>query len=131
LQIILSGQPELRESLNRPVLRQLKQRISLRCHIRPLEAHEIDKYIRFRLKVAGAERVDIFSEEAMAVIARVSSGIPRVVNNICDNALLYGFAAGQKVINRALVEEVVDVLDLSPPAEPDEPQKGRLASAAL
>lgn len=114
LQIILCGQPELRDVLNSTGLRQLKQRISLRCRLKPLTSGEVEKYIRFRLKVAGAERVDLFEPEATRLIARISMGLPRVINNICDNALLYGCSSGSRTINRPLIEEVVDVLDLQP-----------------
>ena len=113
LQIILCGQPELRETLNQPNLRQLKQRISLRSTIKPLTAVEVIKYIRFRMKVAGAKRMDIFNVEALDLISSVSLGIPRVVNNICDNALLAGYADGKKTITRVIIEEVIDTLDLT------------------
>jgi general secretion pathway protein A len=113
LQVILCGQPELRETLNQPQLRQLKQRVSLRCAVLPLAAHEVNKYIRFRLKTAGAERVDIFTPEAVELIAQVSLGIPRVVNNICDNALLYGYAGGHQTIPAGVIREVVQALDIS------------------
>jgi len=113
LQLVLCGQPELRETLNHPALRQLKQRISLRCSIKPLGQFEIDKYVRFRLKMAGAERVDIFDGQALELISRVSLGIPRVINNICDNALLQGYASGQAVITREIIEDVIDLLDLT------------------
>ncbi len=112
-QIVLCGQPELRETLNQPGLRQLKQRISLRCSIKPLTSDEVTKYIRFRLRTAGAERMDIFDAAALGLIARVSLGIPRVVNNICDNALLQGYAANCEVISRDIIEDVIDVLDIS------------------
>lgn len=115
LQMILSGQPELRENLNRPQLRQLKQRISLRCSLKPLTAFEVNEYIRFRLKVAGAERVNLFDSEAVGIISRVSLGVPRVINNICDNALLYGFSGGHEVIGGEIVYEVIDALDLDSP----------------
>lgn len=114
LQVILSGQPELEELLNRPALRQLKQRVSLRCQIRPLSIFEINKYIRFRLKQAGAENGNLFDSGAIGLIGHVSGGIPRVVNNICDNALLYGYAAGAQVITRDIIEEVIETLDLLP-----------------
>ena len=114
LQVILSGQPELHEVLNRPALRQLKQRISLRCQVKPLSLFEINKYIRFRLKQAGAKNVSLFDNGAIGLIGNVSQGIPRVVNNICDNALLYGYAAGSEVITRDIVHEVIEALDLSP-----------------
>lgn len=113
LQVILCGQPELRGTLNQPQLRQLKQRVSLRCQIAPLAAHEVGKYIRFRLKTAGAERVDLFDADAVELIGQVSLGIPRIVNNICDNALLYGFAGGRARITRDIIEEVIAALDLS------------------
>ena len=113
LQIILCGQPELRDTLNQPGLRQLKQRISLRCAIRPLNPLEIDKYIRFRLKTAGAKRVDLFEREATELIGSVSLGIPRVINNICDNALLQGYASGVTTISTEIIEDVIKVLDLA------------------
>ena len=112
LQIILCGQPELRETLNQPNLRQLKQRVSLRCTIKPLTPIEVIKYIRFRMKVAGAERMNIFDTGALDLIGEVSLGIPRVVNNLCDNALLAGYAEGQETISRAVIEDVIDTLDL-------------------
>jgi general secretion pathway protein A len=112
LQIVLCGQPELRETLNHPSLRQLKQRISLRCSIMPLANVEIEKYIRFRLKTAGAERVDLFDPEAVELIKQVSIGVPRVINNICDNALLQGYAAGADIISRSIIEDVIETLDL-------------------
>ncbi|MFL6213188.1 MAG: ExeA family protein [Blastocatellia bacterium] len=113
LQIILCGQPELRETLNQPNLRQLKQRISLRSAIKPLTPQEVVKYIRFRMKVAGAERMDIFDLEALDLISNVSLGIPRIVNNVCDNALLTGYADGRKTITRDIIEDVIDTLDLT------------------
>lgn len=121
LQIILAGQPELRQVLNDPTLRQLKQRISLRCEIKPLRADEVAAYIRARLKTAGASRLDLFTAEAIALIFRASEGIPRLINNICDNALLSGFAIGAKHINHKIVSEVVEELDLLQPSiEADE-----------
>jgi general secretion pathway protein A len=113
LQIVLCGQPELRETLNQPNLRQLKQRISLRCSIKPLSMTDVNKYIRFRLKTAGADRVDVFDAGAIDLISRVSLGIPRVVNNICDNALLQGYALNREVINREIIENVIETLDIS------------------
>jgi type II secretory pathway predicted ATPase ExeA len=114
LQIVLCGQPELRETLNQPGLRQLKQRISLRCSIRPLHLHEINSYVRFRLKTAGATRVNIFDPSAIELIGQASAGIPRVINNICDNALLYGYATEQRTILRETVADVIETLDIVP-----------------
>lgn len=114
LQIILCGQPELREILNQPGLRQLKQRVSLRCSIKPLHSYDIQNYIRFRLKTAGAARVNIFDPSAVELISRASAGIPRVINNICDNALLYGFAAAKETIFEDTIAEVIETLDIVP-----------------
>ena len=115
LQIVLTGQPELREVLNRPELRQLKQRIALRCVIKPLpNIEETDRYITSRLLVGGAERTDIFSPGAIDYIFRCSEGIPRNINNLCDNALLSGYAAGDSTIGRNIIEDVADTFDMLP-----------------
>ena len=118
LQIVLTGQPELRDVLNNPNLRQLKQRIALRCVIKPLPTiEETERYIISRLLVAGAERTHIFSPAAVDFIYRCSDGIPRNVNNLCDNALLAGFAAGKETISRDLVEEVAETFDMLPSSD--------------
>jgi general secretion pathway protein A len=115
LQIVLTGQPELREVLNDPDLRQLKQRIALRCVIKPLpNVEETQRYITSRLLVAGAEITSIFSPAAIDYIFRCSEGIPRMVNNLCDNALLTGFAAGERTIGCSIIEEVADTFDMLP-----------------
>ena len=118
LQIVLTGQPELREVLNNQDLRQLKQRIALRCVIQPLPTiEETDRYITSRLLVAGAERTDIFSPEAVDYIYRCSGGIPRNVNNLCDNALLAGYASGEATIAREVIEEVAETFDMLPSSD--------------
>jgi general secretion pathway protein A len=115
LQIVLTGQPELREVLNRPELRQLKQRIALRCAIRPLPSvEETDRYITSRLLVAGGERTDIFSPGAIDYIFRCSEGIPRNINNLCDNALLTGYSSNENTISREIIEEVAETFDMLP-----------------
>jgi general secretion pathway protein A len=115
LQIILTGQPELRDVLNQQELRQLKQRVALRCTIKPLpNVEETEHYISSRLLVAGAERTDIFSPGAIDYIFRCSDGIPRQVNNLCDNALLTGYAAGEEIIGRTVIEEVAETFDMLP-----------------
>src|ERR671917_1017129 len=115
LQIVLTGQPELRDVLNDPDLRQLKQRIALRCVIKPLpNVEETDRYIISRLLVAGAERTDIFSPESVDYIFRCSDGIPRNINNLCDNALLAGYAAGDATIGRSIIEDVAESFDMLP-----------------
>ncbi len=128
LQIILVGQPELRQLLNSTDLRQLKQRISLRCEIEPLKADEISPYIRARLKVAGATRLHLFTAGAVAMIHRASEGIPRLVNNICDNALLTGYAINAKTITAEIVAEVAESLDLLQPMIEDDPREVMAAS---
>lgn len=118
LQIVLTGQPELRDVLNNPELRQLKQRVALRCVIKALpNVEETDRYITSRLLVAGAERTDIFSSTAIDYIYRCTDGIPRNINNLCDNALLAGYAAGDLTIGPAIIQEVADTLDMLPRAE--------------
>jgi len=115
LQIVLTGQPELRDVLNNPDLRQLKQRIALRCVINPLpNVEETERYITSRLLVAGAERINIFDSAAIDYIYRCSEGIPRNVNNLCDNALLAGYAAGDETIGREVIEEVAETFDMLP-----------------
>jgi len=125
LQIVLTGQPELREVLNDPDLRQLKQRVALRCVIKPLPTvEETDRYITSRLLAAGAERTDIFSSSAIDYIYRCTEGIPRNINNLCDNALLTGYAAGDLTISRAIIEEVAESLDMLPRVERRAPTAG-------
>jgi general secretion pathway protein A len=115
LQIVLTGQPELRGVLNNPDLRQLKQRVALRCIIKPLpNVEETDRYITSRLLVAGAERTDIFSPGAIDYIFRCSDGIPRNINNLCDNALLAGYASGETTIGPEVIEEVAETFDMLP-----------------
>ena len=115
LQIVLTGQPELRDVLNQPNLRQLKQRVALRCEITALpNVEETAHYISSRLKVAGAANREVFSPGAVDYIFRCSAGIPRNINNLCDNALLNGFASGATVISRAIVEQVARTFDMLP-----------------
>ena len=115
LQIVLTGQPELRDVLNNPDLRQLKQRVALRCVIKPLpNVEETDRYITSRLLVSGATRTDMFLPEAVDYIYRCTEGIPRNINNLCDNALLAGYAAGEPTINRSIIEEVAESFDMLP-----------------
>jgi general secretion pathway protein A len=118
LQIVLTGQPELRDVLNNPDLRQLKQRIALRCVIKPLpNIEETDRYITSRLLISGAARTDIFSAEAIDYIYRCTEGIPRNINNICDNAMLAGYAECELTIGRSIIEEVAESFDMLPRAD--------------
>ena len=107
-QIILAGQPELSNKLNRTELRQLRQRIGIRCEIEPLTAPEIRNYIGHRLKMAGYEgRLNLFSRGALDLICRYSKGIPRMVNILCDNSLLIAYGLDRKMIDETIVKEVL------------------------
>lgn len=115
LQIVLTGQPELREKLNQPNLRQLKQRVALRCNMHSLpNVDEVERYITERLLIAGSDQPNVFTPGAIDFIFQCSEGIPRLINNLCDNALLTAYAAGDSVVSRQVVEEVADNLDLLP-----------------
>lgn len=98
LQIVLSGQKELAATLDRPELWQLKQRVAFRMSIEPLVGADVEQYIQHRWKTAGGSLPTAFGEDAIALIAASSKGIPRVINVICDNALTLGFADGARVI---------------------------------
>jgi general secretion pathway protein A len=111
MQILLVGQPELRDKLNTPELRQLKQRIGLRCHIGPLSPEETRLYIRHRLRIAGASDAGIFTDAAIQRITEYSEGIPRVVNIVCDHCLLSGFADSKRRIDAGVVDEAVEYLE--------------------
>lgn len=113
LQVILCGQPELHDLLSQPELRQLKQRVSLKCSIKTLTPHETGEYIRWRLRIAGCADENLFEPEAIKLAHRFSGGIPRIINNICDNSLLTGFSEGSTRITAEIVRDVVDVLDLA------------------
>ena len=106
LQLILVGQPQLREVLMAPKLHQFAQRISSDFHLSPLDSKEVAKYIDFRLEAVGARRL-LFSEEACALIAIASGGIPRMINVLCDTALVYGFAGDRRVVGPDIVREVI------------------------
>lgn len=103
IQIVLAGQPELNDRLADPSLRQLRQRITVRYHVRPLEPEEVGAYIAHRLKTAGAGDVPRFTPEAVAKVARYSRGVPRLINAICDYALMAGFAEDTSEIDAGCV----------------------------
>jgi type II secretory pathway predicted ATPase ExeA len=106
LQIILAGQPELDRKLDAPNLRQLKQRIVLRCNLQPFTLRDAVEYMESRLETAGMPEQDIFSEEMMAEIHLRSQGIPRLINAICDNLLLTAFAQESKTCTVDMLDEV-------------------------
>jgi len=111
VQIILSGQPELEEKLHHPSVRQLRQRISLWCKTRPLNGEETQAYIVERLRIAGAGH-PIFLPEATELVHRYSKGIPRVINLICEHALISAYVEQIKPIPAHIVEAVSLELDL-------------------
>jgi type II secretory pathway predicted ATPase ExeA len=106
LQIILSGQPELEEKLKLPQLRQLRQRIMLRCKTAPLSKEQTHEYITDRLKTAGASGEPIFSSRSMDTVHLYSMGIPRVVNLLCEHSLVNSFVDQQRPIQPKVVEEI-------------------------
>ena len=113
LPLVLAGQPEFAAKLNDPGLRQLKQRVALRCEIAPFELSETAAYMASRVRTAGGQSSPLFTREAVMAIHEHSRGIPRTVNVICDNALLGGFAMGRQRIDRAIVMDVVRDFDLA------------------
>jgi general secretion pathway protein A len=126
LSLIIAGQPELADRLNDQSLRQLKQRVALRCELQPLSAQETAGYLAGRIRAAGGTGARVFTREAVAVIHERSLGIPRTISVIADNALVGGLAAGQRPVGSDLVREICRDFDLKgtmrlpghPPAAP-------------
>jgi type II secretory pathway predicted ATPase ExeA len=112
LQIVLSGQPELEEKLRDPAVRQLRQRISVWCRTQPLTADQTDAYIAERLRIAGAKE-PVFSPEAARLVHRNSGGIPRLINLLCEHALISAYVEQIKPIPARIVESVSIELDLN------------------
>src|SRR5579863_9504568 len=106
LQIVLTGQPELEEKLKLPELRQLRQRITLRCHTTALSLEETFGYIAERLRIAGANSEPIFSKEAIQTVHMYSRGIPRVVNLLCEHSMINAYVDSLRPVPAHLVEEV-------------------------
>lgn len=112
LQIVLVGQPELAAKLERPELRQLRQRVELRHVIRPLNGVEMSSYVRERLVTAGHATGDVFTYSALCAVHEHSRGIPRVANVLCDNAMLLAFARGSQMVSAQMVQEAAKDLGL-------------------
>ena len=106
LQIVLSGQPELEEKLKLPQLRQLRQRITMRCRTAPLTLDETFRYVAERLRIGGANGEPIFSKEAVQAVHNYSRGIPRVVNSLCEHSLIDAYVDGVRPVPAQIVEEV-------------------------
>jgi len=131
LQIILSGQPELEEKLRRPDLRQLSQRVNLRRYVLPLDEKETNEYIEHRLKIARYQGPPLFTKNAKKLIWQSSRGIPRIINTLCDNALLIGFALKEREISEGPVREAIDDLTRDRFLNIPEPQSNLLPSPAI
>lgn len=125
IQIILMGQSELQELLSRKELRQLAQRVTARYHLAPLNRPEAEAYIRHRLRVAGGEGKLSFSPAALAAVHRESTGVPRLINLICDRALLAGYVQGTRAIDAKIVKRAAREV------RGDAPRPGRLAELSV
>ncbi len=136
LQIVLVGQPELDRRLDSPHLRQLKQRVGLRCSLEPLSSDELGGYVRRRLELAGANSHggNIFTQNAICAVHKYSRGIPRLINTLCENSLVAGYAKQVNQIGEDIVEEVASDFRLdvpAPPAEAEDPESRKKALKAL
>jgi general secretion pathway protein A len=121
LQIVLMGQPELEMVLDSPELRQLKQRVALRCQLQPLDRPQTHAYVLSRLERAGAPAEPaIFTEEALDKVHEYSRGIPRIINNLCENSMVNAFAREQRPVTADMITEVAGDFRLIGPALPEE-----------
>jgi len=120
LPLVIAGQPEISDRLNANELRQLKQRIALRCELRPLTMPETMAYIATRIRAAGGVGSQIFTREAVMLINDRAKGIPRTINVLADNALVAGFALEQRPVTSALVREVCRDFDIQVSREDDD-----------
>ena len=118
LQIMLVGQPELAEMLAKPELRQLRQRIVLRHTLRPFTEEETNHYVEERLRLAGYTGKALFKNKALAELYRVTEGVPRLINVVCDGALLLGYGREQPTLDADAIREVARDLALIPAGEP-------------
>jgi len=121
LSVVLVGQPEFAERMNHPSLRQLKQRVALRCVLPSLDAAETAAYISNRVSVAGGRADQLFTGGAIDTIFEYSQGIPRTISVICDNALVSGFAADERPVGRQTVLDVCRDFDLHRAVTPTSP----------
>jgi general secretion pathway protein A len=121
LQIVLMGQPELEIVLDSPELRQLKQRVALRCQLQPLDGPQTHAYVLSRLERAGAPaQPAIFTEDALDKVHEYSRGIPRIINNLCENSMVNAFAHEQHSVTADMITEVAADFRLISPALPEE-----------
>jgi type II secretory pathway predicted ATPase ExeA len=133
LQIVLSGQPELEQKISQPQLRQLRQRIMLRCKTFPLTLEHTQGYITERLRIAGGDAQPAFTPEAIETIQKYAHGIPRVINLLCEHALITAMAEEQKPVPANIVEEVAREFELhvfDPVTPPSTPKQGENSQVA-
>lgn len=128
--VALVGQPELARRLDQSRLRQLKQRVVLRCELTPLGLKDTAAYISGRVKTAGGEAARLFSRDAVVAIHQYSTGIPRVISVICDNALVNGFAADQKPVGASVIHEVARSLALPAGRPAPAPEPAAVAASS-
>jgi general secretion pathway protein A len=126
IQIMLVGQPELNDMLDRPELRQLRQRIVLRHDLKPFDPGELDAYLSERLRLAGYTGKGIFKRAARRELFSVTGGIPRLVNVVSDGALLTGYGRGQATLGADIIREVASDLRLvqNPPEKAENSEQG-------
>jgi general secretion pathway protein A len=130
LQIVLCGQPELEAKLQQPELRQLRQRITLRCHTYQLTEEDTSNYIARRIQVGGGNGARLFTPEAVHRIYQYSGGIPRLVNLLCEHALIGCFADSVRTVNAGMIDDVAREFELeAAPAPNGEPSPAAVASA--
>jgi general secretion pathway protein A len=129
MSLIVAGQPELADRLNAPQLRQLKQRVALRCELNPLSLVETAAYLVGRIRAAGGQGAQVFTREAVAMIHERSHGLPRTINVIADNALVSGFALGTRPVGRQVVREVC--LDFDLDGEPVQAVESQASTAPV
>lgn len=133
IQMILVGQPQLRDKLRKKSMEQLFQRVTVACHLNALDMDQVYKYIHHRLTVAGAQNLDIFDPEAINAIFKHSLGIPRLINILCDSALVYGYADDVRIIGRELIDTVAQARSLGEREDSQEslPKEEKVIESAL
>jgi hypothetical protein len=132
LQIVLCGQPELEDMLRSTELRQLRQRIALRCKTQPLTADQTQHYINYRLRIAGANGVSIFPGDTVKAVHRYSYGIPRIINLLCEHGLIGAFVDQQQQVSVAAIESAAREFELDriSPLSSHVPIEGELKGSA-
>ena len=131
IQIVLAGQPRLAHTLLKPGLAQLRQRVSILSQLRPLSARETAEYVEHRLRAAGSNGKHLFTRDALELIAALSKGVPRTINNLCFNALLMAFQRGEEVVDAGMVRRISEKLDLQAVARHPHSDKNAVSASPL